>query len=69
MQVDKVVTYDVGIPASSDSHDYGAGAACCREAGRRVLHDQRSGWRDTAGAGSMEAVSYTHLTLPTIYSV
>lgn len=30
MQVDKVVTYDVGIPASSDSHDYGAGAACCR---------------------------------------
>ena len=54
MQVDKVVTYDVGIPASSDSHDYGAGAACCREAGRRVLHDQRSGWRDTAGAGSME---------------
>lgn len=54
MQVDKVVTYDVGIPASSDSHDYGAGAACCREAGRRVLHDnarvgatpqERAPWR------------------------
>ncbi|GAE70085.1 hypothetical protein JCM18909_3373 [Cutibacterium acnes JCM 18909] len=43
MQVDKVVTHDVGIPASPDSHDYGAGAACCREAGRRVLHDQRWG--------------------------
>lgn len=54
MQVDKVVTYDVGILASPDSHDYGAGATCCRDAGRRVLHGQRSGWRDTAGAGSME---------------
>jgi len=64
VQVDKVVTYDVGIPASSDSHDYGAGAACCREAGRRVLHDQRSGWRDTAGAGSMEVTVGCRLGMP-----
>lgn len=54
MQVDKVVTHDVSITASSHGNDHGAGAACSCEAGRRVLHGQRSGWRGTAGADCVE---------------
>src|SRR5450756_2927908 len=35
----------------------------------RGTADEQRGWRAFVTAGAMNSVSYTHLTLPTIYSV